>query len=61
MLLTRLSNTVTTVLCVNTSLRKEEEIIKVHILNMEHMSTNELERKLKKKEEVELIRLLNEE
>ena len=30
--------------CVNITLRKEDKIIKVHVLNMKHMSTDELER-----------------
>ena len=35
---------------VNTPLRKEEEIIRVHVSNMNHMSTDELKRKLREKE-----------
>ena len=45
---------------INTPPRTEDEIIKVHVSNMKHVSTNELERKLKEKE-IGLIRLLGEE
>ena len=44
---------------VNKPLKGKEEIIKIHIENIKHMSVDELERKLKEK--VELIRLLEEE
>ena len=60
MLSTRLSSPqqLMAAICVNKPLRKEKEIIKV--LNMKHMSTDELERKLKEKE-MKLVRLLDEE
>ena len=51
---------VTAVPCVNTPLRREEKIIKVHIENVKYMNENRLDRKLKKRE-VELTRLLDEE
>ena len=40
--------------CVDSPLRKDEEILKVHVLNMKHTCTDELEGKLKEKE-AELI------
>ena len=45
---------------VKTLLRKEEEIIKVHVLKMKHMSTDKLGRRCEE-EELELIRILDEE
>ena len=36
--------------CIYTPLKKEEEIIKVQVLNMKYMSTDGFERKLKEKE-----------
>ena len=58
----RLSTATGTNSCVPiyTPLGKEEENVKVQFLYMKHISTDELERKLKEKE-VELIRLLDEE
>ena len=50
----------TVMLCVNTLLRKEEEIIKVHVLKMKHMSTDKLGRRWEE-EELDLIRILDEE
>ena len=47
-------------LCVKTLLRREEEVIKVHIENVKHLDEEGLERKLKDNE-AELTTLLDEE
>ena len=48
----------TAVPCVGTPLRRKKQIMKAHVENIKHPSTNELERKLKK--DIEWIRLLDE-